>query len=131
MQDFADSGRAYSDFTAAQVWDLQCSINEELRKHGLETYNEQVEVTYEMARLLHLILDLARRSAYPLPSPEMLLEYMTTQAPRFQALLERHPDGGRDSAKEQERMDRWRAIWKRKAAEWKDARPQEPSEPKP
>jgi len=117
MQEFADAGRDGHDWRPAQIWDLQRSINEELGKHGRKLHNETIPVTFDMAASLRLILDLARLPDYQLPTVELLLEYMQHEGPKYQATLEKHPDGMRDLEKEKERAERRLLRKERWAAE--------------
>lgn len=119
MQEFADAGRDGYDWRPAQVWDVQRSINEELRKHSLKTHNETIPVTFDMAASLRLILDLSRLPEYEVPTVDLLFAYMQTEVPKYQAKLEAHPDGMRDLEKEKERAERWKARSERWAAEAK------------
>ncbi|HEU4407727.1 MAG TPA: hypothetical protein VFS43_20855 [Polyangiaceae bacterium] len=93
MQAFAQAKRPDGDWRPALVWDLQRSINDELREHGLKTYNETIAVHYEMALMLHGILELARRPECEIPSARELLEGLEHKLPDFVELLEARPDG--------------------------------------
>jgi hypothetical protein len=117
MQAFADARRDGYDWRAAQIWDVQRSINEELRKRGLETYNETIPVTLDMAASLHLILDLARLPEHVIPPVDLLLAYLQGEAPKYQAILEKHPDGKRDLEMEKKRAERRKARAERWATE--------------
>ena len=117
MQKFADAVRDGHDWRPAQVWDVQRSINEEVRKHGRKTHNETIPVTFDMAASLRLILDLSRLPDYEVPTVELLFAYMQNDLPKYQAKLEAHPDGMRDLEKEKERAERRKARAERWAAE--------------
>jgi hypothetical protein len=120
MQAFAEAGRDGYDWRPALVWDLQRSINEELRQHGRKVHNEAVPVTYDMAVSLHAILNLSRLPTYEIPTPELLFAYMQAEVSKYQAAMEKHPDGNRDLAAEKERADRHqlrREKWARQAKE--------------
>jgi hypothetical protein len=105
MQIFADADRAGYDWRPALVWDLQRSINDELKRNKREVYNETITVSYDMAAALHTILDLSRCPECEIPSRDKLFEYMQREAPKYQALLEAHPDGGRDTEAERARAE--------------------------
>ena len=122
MQVFAEADREGYDWRPALVWDLQRSINEELRKHGKQTHIETVPATYDMAVSLHAILNLSRCPGYEIPSPEQLLAYMEREASKYQAALEENPDGHRDLTAEKtraERRQRRRAKWAQQATDRK------------
>lgn len=115
MRIFDEAGRAGHDWRAALVWDLQRSVNDELRRENRKIHNETVTVSYDMAVALHAILDLSRRPECQIPSREDLFAYMQREAPKYQVLLEKHPDGGRDVEAEQARAERRRQLH----AKWK------------
>jgi len=58
MQRFFDAKRPYRDRRAAIIWDLQRSVNEELKRHGLPPKLETIPVSAEMAIMLGTILRL-------------------------------------------------------------------------
>lgn len=119
MQEFADAGRDGYDWRPAQVWDVQRSINEELRRHGRKPHNETIAVTFDMAASLRLILDLSRLPDYEVPTVELLFACMQNEVPTYQAKLEAHPDGMRDLQKEKERAERRKVRSERWAVEAK------------
>lgn len=127
MQQFADADRDGYDLRPALVWDLQRSINEELRKHGRETHNETIVVTRDMAVALHMIMDQARNPArLAIQTVDQLFAHLREQAPKYQALLEKHPDGARDPERERAAVERRRARaekWAKLAGERSDAHP--------
>ena len=117
MQEFSEADRDGYDWRPAQLWDLQRSINEELRKVGKEARNESIAVTLDMAASLHLILDLTRREEYAVPTVNQLLTFLQAEVAKYQALLEQHPDGARDPEGEKARAERRRLRRERWAAE--------------
>ncbi len=120
MQAFADADRDGYDLRPALVWDLQRSINEELRKHGRKTYNESFTITRDMAVALHMILDQARNPAYAIPTVDQLFVQLQERAPHYQAHLEKHPDGARDAKREKAAVERRQARkekWAKQRAE--------------
>lgn len=120
MQAFADASRDGYDLRPALVWDLQRSINEELRKHGRKTHNESFTVTRDMAVALHMILDQARNPECPIPTVDQLLAQLQERAPKYQALLEKHPDGARDPEREKAAVERHQSRkekWAKQRAE--------------
>jgi len=117
MQEFKEADRDGYDWRPAQLWDLQRSMNEELRKVGKETRNESIAVTLDMAASLHLILDLTRREERAVPTVNQLLTFLQAEVGKYQALLEQHPDGARDPDGEKARAERRRLRRERWAAE--------------
>jgi hypothetical protein len=114
MKDFADGDRAWHEYLPALVWDANRSINEELRKLDLAPQNESIEVTWEMAVSLHTILEMSLNPEAinaELPSREELLWFLQDNVTKYQADLEKHPDGFRDHEKEKERVANKRARW--------------------
>jgi hypothetical protein len=120
MQAFAEADRDGYDWRAAQLWDAQRSINEELRNQGRKLHNEAIRVTYDMAVSLHAILDLARKPEIPIPPVNELFTSMQVEVKKYQALLEKHPDGARDPEREKEAATRRQARkekWAKQRAE--------------
>lgn len=73
-----------------------------------------------MAVALHVILDQARNPAYPIPTVDQLFVQLQERAPKYQALLEKHPDGARDPVREKEAANRRQARkekWAKQRAE--------------
>ena len=93
MQTFFDQERQWRDLRPALVWDMQRSLNEELKKHGRNTMNENVEVTDAMAMCLELILKLSMRDANSVPSARELLDRLRTFKDAYVTLLVENPDG--------------------------------------
>jgi DNA-binding PadR family transcriptional regulator len=125
MQVFAEAGREGYDWRPALVWDLQRSINEELRKHGRQPHIETVPVSYDMAVGLHAILNLSRHPSYEIPSVNDLFVYMDREVLKYQAALEKHPDGHRDLAAEKARAERRQRRREKWAQQAKDRTPRE------
>ncbi len=118
MQEFVDADRGAYEYRPALLWDLSRSINEELRKGNLRVQNESVMVTWEMAVMLCAILEMSLSTGTESPSREHLFAYLQANAAKYQAILERHPDGGRDPEKEQERALKKREFWERMREKW-------------
>jgi|HubBroStandDraft_6_1064221.scaffolds.fasta_scaffold198121_2 hypothetical protein len=116
MQEFADADRAVYEHRPALVWDASRSIDEELRKGNHELRNESITVTWEMAVLLRDILEMSM-NVEP-PSREHLFAYLQGNAAKYQAQLEKHPDGGRDPEKEKERAAKKREAWAARRKKW-------------
>ncbi len=104
------------EYRPALLWDLSRLINEELRKSNRKVYNETIAATWEMAVLLRTILEMSM-NVEP-PSREHLYEYLQNNAAKYQASLEKHPDGGRDPEKEKERALKKREFWARLRKKW-------------
>lgn len=68
MQAFKEQGREWLELRAALIWDMQRSINEELKLGGRQTLNDEVVITPAMAMLLDLIF---RLSAQPEALPHL------------------------------------------------------------
>ncbi len=56
MQRFFDAKRKYRDHRVAIIWDLQRSVNEEMKRHGLTPSLETILVPPEMGMMLGTIL---------------------------------------------------------------------------
>ncbi len=84
MQEFSEQGREWLELRAALIWDMQRSINEELRLAGREIHNDEVEITPAMAMLLELIFKLSAR-------PEAL-PFLCAPTEEIQANLQRFRD---------------------------------------
>lgn len=106
MQEFAEADRGGYDWRPAQVWDLQRSINEELKANGLETHNESIPLTWDMVDMIRLALDLSRQPSLGIPPREALLDHLRGEAVKYKAMLEKHPDGMRDLDREKKRAER-------------------------
>jgi len=96
MQAFSDEHREWLDLRPALIWDMQRSINEELKRAGRRVLNDEIDITPEMAMLLELIFKLSAR-------PEAL-SYLSASTEEIQAILQgfrdnyldflvEHPDG--------------------------------------
>ena len=84
MQAFSEQGREWLELRAALIWDMQRSINEELKLAGRQTHNDEVVITPAMAMLLDLIFRLSAR-------PEAL-PYLCRPTEEIQASLQRFRD---------------------------------------
>lgn len=93
MTEFVKARRNAYDLRPALLWDLHRSINEELRANGEEARFEKLDVTREMAATLHSILDLSRGAALELWPVDTYAMYLTSEAPKYVAGLEKRPDG--------------------------------------
>jgi hypothetical protein len=116
MQEFADADRGWCEDRPALVWEASRLLNEELRKGNQGVHNEKIQVTYEMAVPLRTILEMSM-SEEP-PAWERLFLYLQQNAATYQAQLEKHPDGGRDPAKERDRAIKKRETWAARAKRW-------------
>ena len=119
MQTFADADRDLYDWRAAILWDVQRALNEELVKIGRQPQVTEIPVSYDMAVSLHAILDLSREAACQIPTAQEIFVLLQRDAAKFQAQLEKHPDGGRDRLREEERLakrehrrNKWREATK-------------------
>jgi hypothetical protein len=92
-QEFADTQRVWRDFRPGIIWDMQKSINEELRARGQATRNDDIAVTVEMASMLELILKFAVNAGYGPHDPVALLEWLGRAKEKYVRLLDAHPDG--------------------------------------
>ena len=86
-QAFFDAQREWKDFRPALIWDLQKSINEELRANGQRTHNEEINVTMAMADMLRSVLALAANDGYAPPETPGLLEWLGKAKERYFAEL--------------------------------------------
>lgn len=84
MQAFNDEHREWLDLRPALIWDMQRSINEELKLAGRQIHNDEVDITPEMAMLLDLIFKLSAR-------PEAL-PFFSVPTEDIQANLQRFRD---------------------------------------
>jgi hypothetical protein len=98
MQRFMDDDRAWLDDRAAILWDLQKSINEELRKRGQRTFEDDIPVTEEMSSILFLILVHSLSDDYQAPPRPHLLGWLNDAKANFVKNLESRPDGRRTPA---------------------------------
>jgi hypothetical protein len=95
-QAFFEDHRQWSDFRPALVWDLQRSINEQLRARGLKTFNDDIPVTWAMAEMLNLILRLSVNDGPSVPSVPAVSELMTwlgSAKDKYLRDFEAYPDG--------------------------------------
>ncbi|MEE9287904.1 MAG: hypothetical protein V3W33_07495 [Gammaproteobacteria bacterium] len=96
MQAFSDGHREWLDLRPALIWDMQRSINEELKRAGRRVWNDEVNITPEMAMLLELIFKLsARPEALPYlsaPTEDMQASLQEFRDNYLDFLVE-HPDG--------------------------------------
>jgi hypothetical protein len=96
MQAFNDEHREWLDLRPALIWDMQRSINEELKRAGRQIRNDDVDITPEMAMLLDLIFNL---SAQPEALPYLSAPTEDIQASlrgfrdNYLDFLVEHPDG--------------------------------------
>lgn len=89
MQQFYDAKRQYRDHRAAIIWDLQRSVNEEMKRHGLAPKLETIPIHPEMAVMLGTILRLTLKpeAAGAIPSEADLLASLETLRDRWLAFL--------------------------------------------
>jgi hypothetical protein len=93
MRDFTADEHQWLDLRAALVWDMHRSLNDELRRKGLDLYLEHVEITPHMTAMFGQILELSMKPhVRKLMDPELLLSLQRFQ-PQHLKFLEDHADG--------------------------------------
>jgi hypothetical protein len=97
MSKFINEKRDLYDYKPALIWDMQRSVNDELRQRGMRVHNEAVSVTWDMAVMTEVITRAALKpeSAHRAVPAADLLPYLRRFAPRYLLELEKMPDGRR------------------------------------
>jgi hypothetical protein len=95
MSKFLQEKRDLYDYKPALIWDMQRSINDELRARGMRVRNESVVVTYDMAVTVEVM---ARATYRPdveqdIPPAAGLMPYLERFAALYTQELEKIPDG--------------------------------------
>ena len=96
MQAFSDEHREWLDLRPALIWDMQRSINEELKRPGRRVWNDEVDITHEMVMLLELIFKLSARPEalpYLFASTEEIQAILQGFRDNYLEFLVEHPDG--------------------------------------
>lgn len=87
-QDFADAGHQYSHVRTGLIWDIRKSINAALSASGRTDLLDGVGVDWEMAVVLHQILQLSVAQGVTVHAVEELLKYLQVQAEKFGRALD-------------------------------------------
>ena len=92
-QEFFDQQRVWKDFRPGLVWDMQKSVNEELRARGQPTHNEDIPITMGMVLMLQIILELSIIEGKAPPDRASLFAWLTRAKEKYVQLLDLRPEG--------------------------------------